>query len=69
MTKYAKDHAECTDIANQNNVDVKDKVGGAARSAASRASFGLIGNTRSSDVDRGTVLRKCLTGRGYNVLR
>ena len=69
MTKYAKDYAECVEIANQNNVDVKDKVSGAARSAASRASFGLLGNTRSTEVDRGTVLRKCLTGRGYNVLR
>jgi hypothetical protein len=67
--KYEKDFADCAAIANQNEVSVKDKVTDAARTAASKASFGVLGSSKSSQADRGATLRKCLTGRGYTVLR
>ena len=37
--------------------------------AADRASLGIIGQRHAKDADRGTVLKRCLTGRGYNVIR
>jgi len=37
--------------------------------AAERASLGIIGFRGGKDADRLTVLKRCLTGRGYNVLR
>lgn len=68
-TKYEKDFAECAAIANQNEVGVKEKVTDAARTAASKVSFGVLGSSKSSQADRGATLRKCLSGRGYTVLR
>lgn len=67
--KYSKDYAECADIANQNAVDVKNKVTDAARTAANKATFGVVGSSKASEAERGSVLRKCLTGRGYAILR
>jgi hypothetical protein len=67
--KYGKDYAECAAIANQNDVDVKDKVTDAARAAANKATFGVVGSSKSSEAERGSVLRKCLAGRGYAILR
>jgi len=32
-------------------------------------SLGIIGRRASNDADRMTVLKRCLTGRGYNILR
>lgn len=69
MVKYEKDFADCAGIANQNEGSVKGKVTDAARTAASKASFGVLGSSKSSEADRGATLRKCLSGRGYTVLR
>jgi hypothetical protein len=66
---YEKDYAECAVLANQNEGTVGGKVTDAARTVANKASFGVVGSAKSSDADRGATLRKCLTGRGYNVLR
>jgi len=68
-TLYAADYAQCAALANQNETDVKDKVTDAARTAANKASFGVLGSSKASEVDRSSVLRKCLAGRGYTVLR
>lgn len=69
MTAYSKDYAECAAIANQNAVDVSHKVTDAARTAASKVSFGVIGSSKAAEAERGLVLRKCLAGRGYAILR
>lgn len=69
MTAYSKDYAECAAIANQNAVDVSHKVTDAARTTASKVSLGVIGSSKAAEAERGAVLRKCLTGRGYAILR
>jgi hypothetical protein len=66
---YARDYAQCAAIANQDATDVGHKVTDAARAAASKASFGVIGSAKTAEAERGSVLRKCLAGRGYALLR
>ena len=69
MTKYRTDYQECVAIANQNLSDVTRFAGRVAGAAADRASLGILGQRQAKDADRGTVLKRCLTGRGYNVIR
>lgn len=66
---YARDYAQCAAIANQDATDVGHKVTDVARTAASKASFGVIGSSKTAEAERGSVLRKCLAGRGYALLR
>ena len=67
--QYRKDYAACAAIANQARTDNDQMISGAMNTALDRASFGILGDTRSKDGDRKSVLKRCLTGRGYNVLR
>jgi len=67
--KYDKDYAECAVIANQDHTSVTKMAGNTVGVAAERASLGIIGFRGGKDADRLTVLKRCLTGRGYNVLR
>jgi hypothetical protein len=69
VDKYDKDYAECALIANQDTGSVGKTATKAVGTVADRASFGLIGNKASKDADRTSVLKRCLTGRGYNILR
>jgi hypothetical protein len=67
--KYSKDYAECAAIANQDHTNVTKMAGNTMGVAADRVTFGIMGFKGSKDADRLTVLKRCLTGRGYNVLR
>lgn len=67
--KYREDYKACVAIANQNLSDVTRFAGRVAGAAADRASLGILGQRQAKDADRGTVLKRCLTGRGYNVIR
>ncbi|MEY4563605.1 MAG: hypothetical protein RLZZ618_2882 [Pseudomonadota bacterium] len=69
QTKYAEDYKQCAVIANQDIADVTRVATRVLGTAADRASMGIIGQRMSKDADRSTVLKRCLTGRGYNVLR
>jgi hypothetical protein len=68
-TKYTIDHKACVEIANQNLSDVSRVATRVLSTAADRASLGIIGQRASKDADRVTVLKRCLSGRGYVVLR
>lgn len=68
-TAYERDYAQCAALANQNAGDVTGKVTDAARTAANKATFGVLGSSKTSEAERGSVLRKCLAGRGYAILR
>lgn len=67
--KYDKDYAECATIANQDINSVGKTASRAMGTAADRFSMGIIGRRAASDADRMSVLKRCLTGRGYNILR
>lgn len=67
--KYDKDYADCATIANQDHTSVAKVASNTVGVAADRASMGIVGYKTSKDADRITVLKRCLTGRGYNVLR
>jgi len=67
--QYRKDFAACAIIANQARKDNDQVISGAMNTALDRASFGILGDKTSKDGDRKSVLKRCLTGRGYNVLR
>jgi hypothetical protein len=67
--QYRRDYAACATIANQVRQNNDQVISGAMNTALDRASFGILGDSRSKDGDRRSVLKKCLTGRGYNVLR
>ena len=69
LEQYHKDFAACATIANQVRQDNDHVISGAMNTALDRASFGILGDSRSKDGDRKSVLKKCLVGRGYNVLR
>lgn len=66
---YDKDYAECAAIANQDINSVSKTASRAMGTAAERVSMGIIGRKAANDADRMTVLKRCLTGRGYNILR
>ncbi len=67
--KYDKDYAECAAIANQDSTSIAKMAGNTVGVAAERASLGIVGFKAGKDANRSTVLKRCLTGRGYNVLR
>jgi hypothetical protein len=67
--QYRKDYAACATIANQMRSNNDHVISGAMNTALDRASLGILGDSRSKDGDRKSVLKKCLMGRGYNVLR
>ena len=69
MAAYRKDYADCTVLANQDHVNLAASAGAVINTAAEKATLGLIGTKPSKDADRQTVLKRCLSGRGYNVLR
>ncbi len=66
---YDKDYAECAAIANQDINSVGKTASKVVGTAADRVSMGIIGRKAINDADRMTVLKRCLTGRGYNILR
>lgn len=66
---YSADYAQCATLANQDKVDIEASAGAVLSTAADRASFGLLGNKPSKHADRVSVLKRCLTGRGYAVIR
>lgn len=66
---YDKDYAECAAIANQDINSVGKTASKVVGTAADRVSMGLVGRKAANDADRMTVLKRCLTGRGYNILR
>jgi hypothetical protein len=67
--KYDKDYAECAVVANQDHTSMARMAGNTMGVAAERASMGIVGFRAGKDADRSTVLKRCLTGRNYNVLR
>ena len=67
--QYRTDYQSCVKLANQNLGDVSRFAGRVAGAAADKASLGILGQRQAKDADRGTVLKRCLTGRGYNVIR
>jgi hypothetical protein len=67
--QYAADHAECAALANQDSIDPQRMATGALGAAADKISFGILGNKPGHNADRITVLKRCLEGRGYKVLR
>lgn len=69
MAQYAKDYEACAAIANQNPSSASHVATRTVGTVADRATFGLIGQKAAKDGDRRSVLKRCLTGRGYNVLR
>lgn len=67
--KYAQDFAACASIANQDVTELSRTAAAALNTAAERASMGILGGKSSKHADRMTVLKRCLTGKGYTVLR
>jgi hypothetical protein len=67
--QYRADYVACVAIANQKRKDSDQVISGAVNTALDRASLGILGDAKSKDGDRRAVLKRCLTGRGYNVLR
>lgn len=66
---YDKDYAECAAIANQDINSMSTTASRAVGTAAEKVSMGIIGRKAANDADRMSVLKRCLTGRGYNILR
>lgn len=67
--KFEADYAQCVQLANQDVTDVSRVAANALNSAAEKASLGVLGGKASKHADRQTVLKRCLSGRGYSVLR
>lgn len=67
--QYKKDYAECAELANQQTPDNSRIAGNTFNKLLDRASFGILGSSVSKDADSVTVLKRCLEGRGYHVLR
>lgn len=67
--KYQEDYAQCAKFANQDVVDMSRTTANALNTVADKASMGIIGGKASKHADRQTVLKRCLTGRGYAMLR
>lgn len=67
--KYENDYAQCARLANQDVVDMTRTAANALNTAADKASMGILGGKASKHADRQSVLKRCLTGRGYSVLR
>ncbi len=69
QAKYRKDYAECAIIANQAPENNDQIVGNTVNRVLDRLTMGILGSNVSKDADRTTVLKRCLAGRGYNILR
>lgn len=69
VSKYRTDYAYCANIGNQDLVDLKRSAANAVNAAADKASLGVLGGRAGKHADRVTVLKRCLTSRGYSVLR
>lgn len=69
VAQYERDYAQCAALANKDSTGVEHTATKALGTVADRATFGIIGQRSSKDADRRAVLKRCLTGRGYNVLR
>lgn len=67
--KYQADYAYCAGLSNQDFVDAQRVATGALGAAAEKATFGILGSKPGKNADRFTVLKRCLEGRGYRVLR
>lgn len=67
--KFREDYAACAALGNQNLVDFKRTAANAVNSAADKASLGVLGGRAGKHADRVTVLKRCLAGRGYTVIR
>lgn len=67
--KYAADYAQCAAVSNQDFVDPQRLATGAMGVAADKVTFGILGNKPGRNADRYSVLKHCLDGRGYRVLR
>ena len=69
IQKYLKDYAECVDLANQEVAEPDRLAAQALGAAVDRATWGILGHREAKSADRKTVLKRCLAGRGYNILR
>lgn len=69
MQQYEKDYEACATIANQDGGSAGKIASRTMGTVADRATFGLVGQRAAKDADRMSVLKRCLSGRGYNVLR
>jgi hypothetical protein len=67
--QYVQDYAQCSLLANQDGKDLSRTAANALSTAADKASMGVVGGRVSKHADRSTVLKRCLAGRGYTVLR
>lgn len=67
--KYEQDYEACASIANQDSTNVGKMATNAMGTVADKASMGIMGYRANKDADRSSVLKRCLSGRGYNVLR
>lgn len=68
-TAYALDYEACSKLANQDDLDIRRAAAGALGAVTGKATLGLFGGGSSKNADRVSVLKACLTGRGYKVLR
>jgi hypothetical protein len=66
---YREDYSQCAAIADQDLADMTGAAAGALSTAANRLTFGILGTKASKHADRFAVLRTCLRGRGYAILR
>jgi len=67
--QYERDYAQCATLANQDAVSLTRTAANALNTAADKATAGVLGGRAGKTADRHTVLKRCLTGRGYLVLR
>lgn len=66
---YRADYAACASLANQGQLDLSRGAVQVPGNAAEKASMGLVNGGSHKHADRMTVLKRCLTGRGYQVVR
>ena len=69
VAKYHTDYSACVVVANQDPKDYARTAAGVVGNVADKATFGLVGGGTSKYADRVTVLKHCLSGRGYQILR
>ncbi len=67
--RYEQDYLQCAALANQDVIDIQRTAANALSAAAEKASMGIVGGKTSKHADRQSVLKRCLSGRGYSVLR
>ncbi|MCC5612494.1 hypothetical protein LC612_38830 [Nostoc sp. CHAB 5834] len=67
--QYVVDFRDCSALANQEQLDLTHAAANAVNTVVDRATLGILGGKSSKHADRITVLKRCLAGRGYNLLR